>query len=153
MGNFTSALLGIVQTALTRARKKSCRYDVLQWHEKRLHLGALIWAASGKDAGLPPGLILEEIGRNARISPQDLAMLDVDGGLNPVDIGRKFRDAVREAEALVEALPPETVGSLFLDDQGRPIVPDPKNEATMARPLVPREGGLIPTVDEGPTPF
>lgn len=128
-------------------------YDVLQWHEKRLHLGALIWAASGKDAGLPPGLILEEIRRNARISPQDLAMLDVDGGLDPAELGRKFREAVREAETLVASLPPETAGSLFLDDQGQPTVPDPEDEETMARPLAPREGGLVPTVDEGPTPF
>jgi len=126
-------------------------FDVLQWHEKRLSLGALIWAASGKDAGLPPGLILEEIRRNARISPQDLALLNVDGELDPADVGQRFREAVRAAEILIEALPPETAGCLFLDETANPITPDPEDASTMSRPLAPRQGGMVPTVaNDGP---
>ncbi|NDV52936.1 hypothetical protein [Salipiger sp. PrR003] len=128
-------------------------FDVLQWHEKRLSLGALIWAASGKDAGLPPGLILDEIRRNARISPQDLSVLSVEGGLEPAEIGRKFREAIREAENLIEALPPETAGRLFLDAEGRPITPVPDDASTMLVTLAPREGGLMPMIDLGGPAF
>lgn len=130
--------------AFASRREPRDAYDALQWHENRLSLGALIWAASGKDAGLPPGLILEEIRRNARISPQDLSLLEIDGRFDPAEFGRKFREAVRQAEVLIESLPPETAGHLFLDEDGNPIEPDPENEASLSHPIAPREGGLIP---------
>lgn len=119
-------------------------FDVLHWHETRLSLGALIWASSGKDAGLPPGMILSEIRRNARISPGDLSALNVEGKLNPVDIGQRFRKAVREAEALMEALPPETAGHLFLDTDGNPTEPDPGSAEALSRRMAPSLGGLMP---------
>jgi hypothetical protein len=134
--------------AFASRREPRDAYDALQWHESRLSLGALIWAAHGKDAGLPPGLILDEIRRNARISPQDLSILDIDGRFDPAEFGRKFREAVRQAEVLIERLPPETVGHLFLGEDGQPIEPDPDNEDTLSRPIAPRKGGLMPEIHE-----
>ncbi|MBK1634367.1 head-tail joining protein [Rhodovulum adriaticum] len=139
--------------AFASRRESRDVFDVLQWHETRLPLGILIWAASGKNAGLPPGLILEEIRRNARISPGDLSVLNVEGGVDPVDIAKRFREAVREAEALLEVLPPESAGHLFLCPDGTPTKPDLGSEAALSRRIAPTLGGLMPVLhDEIPTP-
>ena len=127
--------------------------DVLHWHRNPLSLGALIWAASGKDLGLPPGLILNELQRNARISPIDIPLLHT---VSPIDIeifGKDFREATREADLLIQQLPPETVGNLFLDAYGNIIEPDPKNEVSLSRPLASMRGGLVPTISNTPEPF
>lgn len=123
-------------------------FDTLQWHEKRLNLGALIWAASGKDAGLPPGMILDEIRRKARITPADLAQLQVEGEIDPVDFSARLRNAISEAETLIQNLPPDTAGCLFLDPNGEIICPDPSKSETTSRPLAAQEGGLVPAVSE-----
>ncbi len=125
-------------------------FDVLQWHETRLSLGALIWAASGKDPGLPPGVILSEVRRNARISPGELSGLNVEGGVDPVEIGQRFREAVRQAEALLEALPPESAGHLFLDPDGNPTEPNLASEEALSRRVAPSLGGLMPVIQEDP---
>jgi hypothetical protein len=134
--------------AFSSRREPRDVFDVLQWHETRLSLGALIWAASGKDAGLPPGIILDEVRRNARISPGELAALNVEGGLDPVEIGKRFREAVRQAEALLEALPPESAGHLFLDPDGNPTEPDLRSEEALSRRIAPSFGGLMPVMQE-----
>jgi hypothetical protein len=123
-------------------------FDVLQWHETRLSLGALIWAASGKDAGLPPGIILDEVRRNAKISPGELSTLKIEGGFDPVDVGRRFREAVRQAETLLESLPPETAGHLFLGPEGNPTEPDLSSEPALSRRIAPSLGGLMPVIQE-----
>jgi len=123
-------------------------FDVLQWHDTRLSLGSLIWAASGKDAGLPPGIILDEVRRNARISPGELSALNVEGGVDPADIGKRFREAVRQAEDLLEALPPESLGHLFLDSDGNPTEPDLTSEEALLRRIAPTLGGLMPVLNE-----
>lgn len=125
-------------------------FDALHWHRNPLSLGALIWAASGKDAGMTPGLILEEMRRNARIQPDQLKMLQT---VTPVDaqkFGVEFRQALREAEGLLQELPVETMGSLFLDDDGNIIEPDPARPETLRNPLAPSKGGLMPALAAGP---
>lgn len=108
-------------------------FDILHWHHNPLSLGALVWAAVGKDPGFSPDFLLDEIVRNARISPTDLAKLRVAGPFDPIEMAARFRGACREARQLIRALPAETVGSLFLDEAGHPIEPDPQRPETLVR--------------------
>ena len=45
--------------------------DVLDLHERHLHLGALAWAGTGKDPGLSPEAIIRWGGRQAVYRPED----------------------------------------------------------------------------------
>jgi hypothetical protein len=126
--------------------------DVMFWHRNPLSLGALIWAAAGKDLGLTPGTILDELRRNARISPGDLQLLDTVSLTDIQAFGVRFREALRQAEDLIRKLPPETAGHLFLDADGAVIEPDPADPATLQNTLSPSKGRLFPAVNTGPEP-
>lgn len=131
-------------------------FDILHWHHNPLSLGALVWAAVGKDPGFSPDLLLDEIVRNARLSPTDLAKLRLDGPVNPIEIATRFRNACREARQLVGRLPPETVGHLFVDAAGEPIEPDPDQPHTLERLHAGSERGCwphFPPPEDEPEPF
>lgn len=119
-------------------------FDLLYWNKSHLSLGALIWAAAGKDLGLSPGFILDELRRNARISPDDLALLNTVTPIDAQRFGVEFREATRQADELLQALPPETIGSLFLGPDGAVIEPVPAHPETLTRLVAPSKGGIVP---------
>jgi hypothetical protein len=51
--------------------------DTLHFHHTLLVLGALCWAACGKDPGFTPLSLLELLRRHGRLRPEDLARLDL----------------------------------------------------------------------------
>jgi hypothetical protein len=98
--------------------------DVHYLHH-RLHLGALIWAASGKDGGLTPQMILEWIKRQSYYTPEQVKGVQAVQPVNLVQMRRDWLVMVTEAEALLEKLPPDEKGCLYLDATGQPVCPDP----------------------------
>ncbi|MCE6957864.1 hypothetical protein LAZ40_02175 [Cereibacter sphaeroides] len=130
-------------------------FDILYWNRNPLSLGALIWAAVGKDAGFSPDLLLDEILRNARLSPMDLARLRIEGPYDPIEHAARFRAACRDARDLIRRLPPETVGKLFVNERGEPIEPDPDDPDTLVRTHEGSNRGCWPTFpipDDAPSP-
>jgi hypothetical protein len=103
--------------------------DVLFFHQQRLSLGALCWAAAGKDPGVNPFMILDECRRTTRFRPEEF----LDLRLNiPVDVAawkKLWLEASREASQLLQALPAAEVGCLYLDARGAPVTPDPSSPA------------------------
>ena len=100
--------------------------DVLHLHDTRLHLGALAWAASGKDPGLSPAFILEQSRRTPLYPPEMLApsaRLAAPGSFP--EVRRRWLRVVEEAEALIAALPAQEFGCLYLNAIGQPVTPDP----------------------------
>ena len=99
--------------------------DVLFFHQHRLSLGALCWAAAGKDPGVNPFMILEECQRTTRFRPEEF----LDLLLNiPVDVPawkKLWLEASREAAQLLQELPAEEVGCFYLDARGNPATPVP----------------------------
>lgn len=90
--------------------------DILTCHERLTPLGCLVWAATGKDAGLGPGFILEQAARTARYTHDEITSLSFDGP--PPDaatLAQQWRDALADARALVDALPVEQLGCAVLD--------------------------------------
>jgi hypothetical protein len=99
--------------------------DILQLDREYLSLGAIIWAACGKDEGFTPALILDLTNRHARYKESDL---DDENLVRPVDLKRlkqQWLSARERAEALFAQLPPEELGCLYLDPHFRPVTPDP----------------------------
>jgi hypothetical protein len=99
--------------------------DILQLDDQYLSLGAIIWAACGKDQGFTPDLLLDQTNRHSRYQQTDL-----EGELlaRPVDIRQLKQQwiAARERAAqLFKRLPYEELGCLYLDQENRPVTPDP----------------------------
>jgi len=100
-------------------------FDCLYLHQDHLHLGALVWAASGKDPGLTPEFILDWALRGNRFYPADLREIRLERPLDLVVAKEKWFAAVQEARDLVARLPVTELGCFYLDAGGRPVCPDP----------------------------
>ena len=121
--------------------------DVLHLDDTYLSLGALAWAACGKDPGFTPEFLLEHAARHAAYTQRDLDRLSL---REPLDLGilkQRWLAILAQARTLVSALPPDEIGCLYLDSDQRPVTPDPSSAAF--RVLVRHRGsvrGAWPTV-------
>ena len=94
--------------------------DVMTCHERLQPFGYLAWAASGKDPGLNPSFILDQAGRSARYTREEVATLEFDGPVPDVAaLSGAWRRMLSEATRLVEVLPEEHVGSCVTDVAGK----------------------------------
>jgi len=103
--------------------------DVLHLDRTYLSLGALTWAACGKDPGFTPEFLLEHVGRHIAYIQADLDRLDLRKPLDLRDLKKKWLEALGRAEDLVSALPAEEIGCLYLRSNGTPVNPDPSSDA------------------------
>jgi hypothetical protein len=114
--------------------------DVIHIHKTSLSLGALAWAACGKDPGFTPEFLLDHAGRHTVYTQKDVERLSL---AEPVEIGRLKRDwldAAEQARRLVAGLPAEDVGCLYLDAGGNPVTPDPSSDTF---PALTRHRGAV----------
>ena len=103
--------------------------DVLHVHRHGLPLGALCWAAVGKDPGYSPAGLVEQLARKGRFRPDDFNGLDL---TFPVDLPVWKHDwlgALAEARQLIDRLPPEDAGCLYLDPGTKKFVAPPGNSS------------------------
>ena len=114
--------------------------DVLFFHQNRLSLGALCWAAAGKDPGVNPFMILQESQRNVHFRPEQFRGVRAAAPLDLQTWKRIWIEASRGAEKLLEELPAAEVGCLYLDTQNRPVTPD---RASPAFPGLRRHFGSV----------
>jgi hypothetical protein len=113
-------------------------------HETVLPIAALAWAASAKDPGLTPALILNELMRTGRYQQSELDELAVTGGVSAPELNTKLRRAIEEARAAIAQLPPNDVGCLYLDRAGCAVMPDLERLGEHARHFG-RRGGHWPS--------
>jgi hypothetical protein len=99
--------------------------DVLQLHQHHLHLGAVAWAAAGKDAGMTPELVLDLANRNTKFHTDDLADIRLSHAVDLKECKRAWMVALHESEHLFEQLPPREMGCFYLNSSGQPVCPDP----------------------------
>lgn len=101
--------------------------DILQLDGDYLSLGAMIWAACGKDQGLTPDLILQLTDRHSRFQESELQSESLARPVDLRQLKRQWIEARIRAAALFEALPSEHLGCLYLGAAGEPITPDPQS--------------------------
>jgi hypothetical protein len=98
---------------------------VLFFHQNHLSLGALCWAAAGKDPGVNPFMILQECQRTTHFRPEQFRELQLAVPLDLQQWKQTWIGASHAAETLLKNLPAEEVGCLYLDTGAKPVTPDP----------------------------
>ncbi len=120
--------------------------DTLHCHRFVLPLGALCWAACGKDPGFTPLSLLELLRRRGRIRGEDLARLDLAAPIDLSALKREWLAALGSVEPFVASRPPEEIGCLYYSGSRQAFV-DPR-EAADALPHFGRPGGVLPRIPD-----
>ena len=126
--------------------------DTLFVHARILRLGALCWAAVGKDPGFTPRSLLELLKRHGRYRPEDFARLNLSEPFDLVDAKVTWLAALHEAESFVTTQKPDEIGCLYWSYSKKTFVmPSPSG---MLTEHVQRHwgapGGILPQiVDDG----
>ena len=104
-----------VNKVLTLAGRDEPRdyVDILFVHERILRLGALCWAAAGKDPGFTPLSLLELLKRRGRHRQTEIDRLDLAVPLDVKQAKQTWLGALESAEAFVRSRPAEEVGCLY----------------------------------------
>ncbi|MGF1678662.1 MAG: hypothetical protein ACFCUX_05650 [Candidatus Methylacidiphilales bacterium] len=98
--------------------------DLVYIHQQRLSLGALVWAAAGKDDGLSPLFIIEEMVRLQRYPAVAYEEVTFTQPFDRKEAKIVWLDAIRQARVLCgEILLDAPYGCLFLNDEGEPVTP------------------------------
>lgn len=118
--------------------------DVLHFHRRLLVLGALCWAACGKDPGFTPLSLLELLRRRGRVRPEELARLDLAEPIELADLKAEWLEALESVEPFVASRPSEELGCLYYS-AGRQRFVDPR-EVPDAVPHFGRPGGVLPRI-------
>lgn len=104
--------------ALVGRREARDWIDALECHDKLQPLGYLAWAAAGKDPGLGPLALVEEMART-RYAAVELESLDFDGPApDAAALGLRWHEAVADAREIVGAMPAERTGQCVLGQGG-----------------------------------
>jgi hypothetical protein len=121
--------------------------DILELDQEYLSLGAIAWAACGKDEGYTPALILDMSNRHARYREIDLATETLSRPVDLKALKLHWIEARERADQLFSELVEagETIGCLYLDTHLEPVTPNPKSPefAGMLR-HVPSDRGSTP---------
>jgi hypothetical protein len=99
--------------------------DILYLDHTYLSLGALVWAACGKDRGYTPPLLLDLANRHARFQESDLQGEMLAQPLDLRDLKQQWLTARDRAESLCLRLPEQELGCLYLGAEQQPVAPDP----------------------------
>ncbi len=143
-----------INKVLTLAGRDEVRdfVDIMQAHERILPLGAMVWAAVGKDPGFTPASLIEQLKRRGRYQPEEVARLDLAVPFDPAKAKTAWLTALAEAEEFVRGRPHREVGCLYYcPDRDRFVAPI-RGRSLEEQGLVThfgRRGGVLPKVPDG----
>lgn len=123
--------------------------DTLWAHQEILSLGALCWAAVGKDPGFTPRSLLELVRRRGKYHQADFERLELVAPVNLPELKSEWLAALDHAERLVTSLPPSELGCLYYSRRkGKFVTPDPQTRpgSKDISPHYGRPGGVLPQV-------
>lgn len=123
--------------------------DILYVHREVLPLGALCWAAVGKDPGFTPLSLLELLKRRGRYRPEDFDRLHLAVPFDLPSAKEAWLAALEEAEAFVHQRPAEEAGCLYYSKQLDQFVIPRADPALDIQGIVPHygaPGGVLPRV-------
>jgi hypothetical protein len=120
--------------------------DTLHVHQNVLALGALCWAAAGKDPGYTPDLLLEILRRRGKVRPEDMLRLHLVEPVDLQDLKSRWLEALEQSQAFVRSRPPHEVGCLYYSISLAKFVQP--GEETDIVPHYGRPGGVLPVVVE-----
>lgn len=121
--------------------------DILYVHERILPLGALCWAAAGKDPGLSPHSLLELLKRRGRFRQEDLDRLRLVKRLDPALAKERWRHALEEAETFIDRRPARELGCLYFSPERKAFVAPTPDVSLAEQGIVEHygsPGGVLP---------
>jgi hypothetical protein len=124
--------------------------DTIHVHRRVLPLGALCWAAAGKDPGYTPDMLLDLLRRRGRLRPEDLARLRLAAPVDLPALKVEWLDALGRAEAFLRTRLPGEIGCLYWSRERQSFVQPGPGDAADSAPHYGRPGGVLPAVLEGP---
>lgn len=122
--------------------------DMLDLHERTLPIGALCWAAAGKDPGFTPLALLEILRRRGKYHQEDFARLRLTGPVDLPALKARWLSAIAEADAFVRSRPPADAGCLYYSRSLARFVAPGAAGPQDAVPHYGRPGGVLPRVLE-----
>ena len=120
--------------------------DIMQMHRSTLVLGALCWAATGKDPGLAPGILMSLLRRRGRYRPEEFEAVELTEPIDLPTLKVEWLDALDAAEAFVAARPTEEMGCLYWSAARGCFVDPDASGISDAVPHFGRPGGVLPSV-------
>lgn len=131
--------------ALTGRNEPRDFIDILVVDEEVLGLGALCWAAAGKDPGFTPRTLLDLLRRRGRYRPDDFARLDLAEPVDLVATKERWLEMLAATESFIDSRPPEEVGCLYYSRSlARFIQPDDTQKPDDIVQHHGRPGGVLP---------
>ncbi|MBN2360297.1 MAG: nucleotidyl transferase AbiEii/AbiGii toxin family protein [Deltaproteobacteria bacterium] len=120
--------------------------DVLHLHRHLLPLGALCWAAAGKDPGYTPAALLELLRRRGKYRPEDFARLHLAEKVDLAELKQSWRDALDAAEQFIRSRPPDEIGCLYYARSRQAFVQPGADDGDDVVVHYGRPGGVLPGV-------
>lgn len=121
--------------------------DMIEICKEVLPLGALIWAATGKDPGYSPNLLLEILKRKGSYRAEDFKHLNLTTEPNLKELKKSWLLFLKEAEEFINARPVEEIGCLYWSTEGkRFIAPTDNQKLDNVQVHYGRPGGILPNV-------
>jgi hypothetical protein len=120
--------------------------DVLYIHGRILPLGALCWAAAGKDPGFTPLSLLELLRRRGKYRPEQFSRLML---VKPVDLPAlksEWLSILKEAEQFIRERPPEEMGCLYYSPQSKSFFAPSPQRLEEGVLHFGRPGGILPKI-------
>ena len=87
--------------------------DVIYVHQKILPLGALCWAAAGKDPGFTPLSLLDLLKRRGKYQERDFERLKLKQKINLKELKIEWLKMLEEAENFIHSRPHDELGCLY----------------------------------------
>ncbi len=109
-------------------------------------VGALCWAAVGKDPGFTPLSLLELLKRRGRYRPEDFARLELVSPFDLVAAKTRWLNALSDAEEFIRGRPLTEIGCLYWSaERAIFVMPRPTNDGgAPAQPHWGVPGGVLP---------
>lgn len=121
--------------------------DVIDVHDRILTLGALCWAACGKDPGFTPDSLLELLRRRGKYHPEEFLRLKLNMAIDLVALKQKWLKMLDSAQTLVRQLPAAEVGCLYYSLPEKKFVSPPvENRPKSIVPHFGKMGGVLPRI-------
>jgi len=119
--------------------------DVIYVHEKVLPLGALCWAAAGKDPGFTPLSLLDLLKRRGKYHEQDFKRLKLHQKIDLKEMKTTWLQALNEAEAFIHSRPSDELGCLYYS-KAKQCFFAPSAKQTKYQIHFGKPGGVLPKI-------
>lgn len=120
--------------------------DAIYVIENGLSLGALCWAAAGKDPGFTPHALLELLKRKGRYRPEDFKRLDLKEPVDLVKLKEKWLGFLDQAETFIKSRPVDEFGCLYFDPKKKDFFSPMSQDASTYQCHYGHPGGILPRV-------